>query len=75
MPPVIDVSKCTGCGLCAEVCSEDVFFGSEKRKSPVVTYPEACAHCGCCTRQCKIEGAIRLRIPLPLSLLYTEKVW
>ena len=39
MPPIIDQNKCTGCGICVDVCTEDVFFGSEKGKVPVVTYP------------------------------------
>jgi NAD-dependent dihydropyrimidine dehydrogenase PreA subunit len=36
---------------------------------PVVSYPEFCFHCNCCVDECPVEGAIALRIPLPLTLL------
>ena len=70
MPPIIDPDKCICCGTCADICPEDVFFGSEEGKVPVVTYPEACNHMNGCVDECPVEGAIRLRIPLPLMLLY-----
>jgi NAD-dependent dihydropyrimidine dehydrogenase PreA subunit len=70
VPPVIDSSKCIGCGKCVDVCAEDVFFGSRDQEVPVVTYGEFCFHCKCCINECPTEGAIRLRIPLPLQLLY-----
>jgi NAD-dependent dihydropyrimidine dehydrogenase PreA subunit len=69
MPPVIDQTKCTGCGTCVEVCTEDVFFGSEKGKVPTVVYPEFCVHLNCCVYECP-EGAIKMRIPLPQMILY-----
>jgi adenylylsulfate reductase subunit B len=71
MPPVIDGEKCTACGACAEYCAEDVFFGSEEGSVPQVSYPEFCAHCSCCVYACPVE-AIRLRIPLPMQLLYKD---
>jgi adenylylsulfate reductase subunit B len=71
MPPVIDGEKCTACGVCAEICSEDVYFGSAKERIPQVTYPDFCAHCSCCVYVCPVE-AIRLRIPFPMQLLYKD---
>jgi Pyruvate/2-oxoacid:ferredoxin oxidoreductase delta subunit len=71
MPPVIDGQKCTACGLCAEYCAEDVFFGSEEGRVPHVAYPEFCAHCSCCVYTCPVD-AIWLRIPLPMQLLYRD---
>jgi adenylylsulfate reductase subunit B len=72
MPPIIDPNKCTGCGICVDVCAEDVFFGSKKGKVPVVTYPEFCVHFNCCVYECPEPGAITVRIPLPQMLLYSE---
>lgn len=69
MPPVIDKDKCTRCGKCVDICQLDVFFGSKEGEIPVVTYPEECSHFNCCVDECP-EGAIKLRIPLPLMILY-----
>jgi NAD-dependent dihydropyrimidine dehydrogenase PreA subunit len=75
MPPEIDYDKCIGCGKCIDVCAEDVFFvaeepGKGKREKPVVTYPEACWHGYSCVKECPVEGAIWLRIPLALFVAY-----
>jgi adenylylsulfate reductase subunit B len=70
MPPMINKKKCSRCGQCAEICSEDVFFGSEKKMTPVVAHPEECWHCNACVLACPEEGAIRLRIPLPMMVCY-----
>ena len=72
MPPVIDREKCTQCGTCTDVCTEDVYFGSEAGRLPTVAYPEFCFHCNCCVEECPVE-AITLRIPLPQMLLYKRE--
>jgi adenylylsulfate reductase subunit B len=73
MPPVINDEKCVKCGRCADVCPSDIFFGSRKGETPAITYPEECWHCNACVTECPQEGAIRLRIPLPLMVLYQER--
>jgi adenylylsulfate reductase subunit B len=70
MPPVIEKEKCIRCGKCVDICTEDVFFGSEKKTMPVVAYPEECWHCKACVDICPEEDAIRLRIPLPMMICY-----
>ena len=70
MPPIINKDKCCGCGECVEVCAQDGFFGSAQGEAPVVTYPEMCCYCNGCVEACSAEGAIRLRIPLPLHIAY-----
>jgi len=72
MPPVIYTDKCTSCGKCVDVCPEDVFFGSKKKKVPVISYPHDCWHCNACVYECPVDGAIRLRIPLPMMVLYKD---
>ena len=69
MPPIINARKCTACGICAEVCPQDVFWGSQRKNIPVVSYPEECWHCNSCVLDCP-EKAITLRIPLPMSICY-----
>ncbi|OGO17731.1 MAG: hypothetical protein A2Z02_00050 [Chloroflexi bacterium RBG_16_48_7] len=63
MPPVIDDKKCSKCGLCVEVCPVDVYFGSEKKSVPTVSYGEDCFFCSACVLECPAD-AIRLRYPL-----------
>lgn len=70
MPPVLNKDICEGCGNCVDICQNDVFFGSKKGEVPSVTYPEECWHCNACVFECPVEGAIRLRIPLPMTILY-----
>ncbi|MEE9400532.1 MAG: ferredoxin family protein, partial [Dehalococcoidia bacterium] len=65
MPPIIDVSKCTACGKCVDICTEDVFYGSKPGEIPVVTYPKECVHFSGCVYECPVPGAIRVRVPLP----------
>lgn len=69
MPPVIDKKKCTACGVCANICPMDVFWGSEKKQVPIVSYPEECWHCNACVLDCS-AGAVRLRIPFPAHIVY-----
>jgi adenylylsulfate reductase subunit B len=69
MPPVIDHEKCTKCGKCVDICTEDVFFGSKDGEVPSVTYPKECIHFSGCVYECPV-GAITLRIPLPMMLVH-----
>ena len=73
MPPVINKEKCRLCAKCAEACPSDVFFNSVKGEIPQVTYPDECWHCNACVVACPHEGAIRLRIALPLMVLYQDR--
>jgi len=70
VPPIIDVSKCTACGKCVDICTEDVFYGSKPGEIPVVTYPKECVHFSGCVYECPVPGAIRVRVPLPAMLVY-----
>jgi len=70
MPAIIDNDECIACHECVNACPQDVFFGSKEGQVPVVTYPELCYYCNSCVDECPVEGAIRLRIPLPLMIPY-----
>ena len=69
MPPIINSEKCTTCDICVNICPHDVFYGSSKGEIPVITYPEECFHCNACVIDCPV-GAVRLRIPLPMLIVY-----
>jgi adenylylsulfate reductase subunit B len=69
MPAIIDLKRCNGCGICAQICPLDVI--KMENGVPKVMYPEECWHCGACRLECP-RRAIEIRVPLPLMLLYVE---
>lgn len=52
--PIVDESKCNGCGICAQVCAFHAILSFGNR---AITFPELCHGCGGCTRFCP-AGAI-----------------
>ncbi len=62
MPAAIDLEKCSGCGICDQICPGDVIHMDETTNTPVVKYPDECWHCGCCRIDCP-EGAIAIKFP------------
>ncbi len=53
-----DPAKCTGCGLCVNVCPHAV-FAMEDKKAALVD-KDVCMECGACLRNCPF-GAIKVR--------------
>jgi len=71
LPPKIKLEKCNACGHCVDLCSEDVFYKSQTKKTPVVTYPAECWHCGACAIECP-QDAICFYIPLYMRVAGKE---
>ncbi len=46
----MDQSKCNGCGMCTDVCPQQVFTLMQKVSS--ITDRDACMECGACARNC-----------------------
>lgn len=46
----MDAQKCTGCGMCLEVCPHNVF--KMNGKSVEIIHRDACMECGACSRNC-----------------------
>lgn len=65
--PVVDVAKCTSCGLCAKVCEFNAIAMLQK---PLV-FPELCHGCGACALVCPV-GAIR-EISRPIGVVETGR--
>ncbi len=69
MPPIIDKKLCDYCGICYNMCSQDVFsFDRKQKKAPAVVYPQECWYCGACVVDCP-KGAVSLKLPLPLHIV------
>ncbi len=50
----LDESRCTGCGMCLNVCPHAVL---EKTNGVVrLAAPQACMECGACQRNCPVEA-------------------
>jgi len=69
MPPIINTDVCTACGVCVDVCAEDVYFGSREGEVPLVSHPEVCFHCELCVSECPVE-AIKLHTPMTMTIPY-----
>jgi NAD-dependent dihydropyrimidine dehydrogenase PreA subunit len=51
--------KCTGCGVCIEVCPHAVFEVNSDGVRPVNS--ERCMECGACSRNCEF-GALSVKV-------------
>jgi NAD-dependent dihydropyrimidine dehydrogenase PreA subunit len=56
MPPLLDMEKCSGCGICDRICPLDVIHFDDQKKIPIVMYPDECWHCGSCRLECPKEA-------------------
>jgi NAD-dependent dihydropyrimidine dehydrogenase PreA subunit len=56
--PVLDVTRCTGCGDCVSVCPADCLAMSGER--PWLPRPRDCVSCSACELVCPTD-AIQLR--------------
>lgn len=52
----INAQKCTGCGLCIEVCPHEVFAFIEENRAVQIVYPDFCMECGACALNCPINA-------------------
>lgn len=56
MPPRVNVEKCTGCGICADVCPGEVFDIAESKSE--VARPDDCTGCESCVMECPEEAIV-----------------
>ena len=70
MPAKVDNNKCTGCGLCVEVCSVEAISLSPQKIIEIET--DNCIECGACENECP-NGAITV-IQRGEEILFTTQV-
>ncbi len=58
-----DREKCNGCGLCALVCSFNLWAVKQGKAKLAVRYQELCLECGACEEVCE-PGAIDFSYPV-----------
>ncbi len=61
--PILDLEKCTGCGLCVEYCPTKAVIMIDER--PNIIRSQSCTYCGICEEICP-EGVIGLEYELVL---------
>lgn len=50
----LDENKCTGCGMCLNVCPHEVFKMNSSHA--VIRDRDACMECGACSRNCPVNA-------------------
>lgn len=55
----LDAAKCTGCGVCMEVCPQGVLERDNKKIR--IGNRDACIECGACAKNCHVE-ALEVRV-------------
>jgi len=50
----LDEKKCTGCGMCLDVCTHEVFKMNSKHV--VIQNRDACMECGACSLNCPVNA-------------------
>jgi len=53
---IVDLEKCTSCGVCAKVCPYNAITVDIKAKTGAQVIAAACAGCGTCAAECKFDA-------------------
>ncbi len=57
----LDRECCTGCGICVDVCPEDILRFNEEDKKSYIAYPKDCVACLMCEFFCPV-GCIEVSV-------------
>jgi NAD-dependent dihydropyrimidine dehydrogenase PreA subunit len=59
----IDITKCSGCGICVDHCNMDVLRLNNDSDKAYIAYPEDCMTCFECALSCPEKAIIVSFIP------------
>jgi ferredoxin len=66
-----DSSKCTGCGMCAEVCPHGVFRMTGREA--ILTDRDLCMECGACMKNCPFSAiSVRPGVGCAYGIMYAQ---
>ena len=65
--PLIDPARCTGCGVCEQLCPTNAV--AVRAHQAIIVRPQACTYCDLCETYCP-EGAIGR----PFTVVFAPKV-
>jgi NAD-dependent dihydropyrimidine dehydrogenase PreA subunit len=70
----IDQEKCTGCGICVELCIMDVIRLGKQNNKAYIAYPEDCQLCYQCELECPQKAVYVDFTPIkrPAVIEYSE---
>ena len=60
---VVDMDKCTSCGVCARVCPNGAITVDVKAKTGAHIIAAACAGCGACAAECRFDAITMQHFP------------
>ena len=71
----VDLDKCTGCGICVDVCPLDVLRMDERGEKAIICYPDDCHTCFQCEMNCPPHAIYvhPFKEKLPLAIRYCER--
>ena len=67
MAAYIQKNLCMQCGICVDICPEDILTWEEGY--PYVRHPEECWYCGSCVYECP-SGAIGVSFDVDMGIQY-----
>lgn len=65
--PAFNETRCTGCGICVDVCPEHVLVMDTAASRPRMLSEVECSYCGVCEDSCP-SGAISLEYEIVLGI-------